>query len=710
MRLAVVIALLAWVGPVRAQDRLRVLEPAKDGVEPHKMLYSYLLTQAGRHFEARRQAVAAIKTPADLVRRQRELKARFLEALGGFPPKTPLGDRVVGRLRGDGFHVEKVVYESRPGHRVTANLYLPDGKGPFPGVLVPCGHSANGKAAEAYQRVCILMARNGLAALCYDPIGQGERGQILDEHGQPALAGSTLEHTMVGVGALLVGRCAATYHVWDGIRGLDYLAARPEIDPRRLGCTGNSGGGTLTAYLMALDDRVAAAAPSCYITSLERLFATIGPQDAEQNIPGQVAFGMDHADYLTMRAPRPTLVCLASRDFFDIGGSWASFREAAPLYGLLGHGERIAAFEYGDTHGFSKPRREAALRWMRRWLLRIDDAPAEGEFPVFTDRDLQCTRTGQVLTEYHGRSVIDFNAERARELAARRGQVRGGPSQPETVAEIRRRLGLAAQVTPAKVIQKGESQGASYTLRKVVFVTEPGILVPGLHFVPQAPRPGEPLVLYVDGEGMATSARPSGPIEALVRAGKPVLAVDLRGLGETSPAGASAGFSKHFGPDYREAFLAMHVGRPLLGQRVHDLLAILPRIDAHGREGVRVIGVGAAAPVVLHAAALDRRIRHVTLERMVVSWSAVAAARVSRDQLSSAVPGALEVYDLPELAGLLAPRPLTVRAAAGPAGEAISQGAVERAYAPCREAYSRGHAAGNLHIEAGRPSAPSSAP
>jgi cephalosporin-C deacetylase-like acetyl esterase len=263
-----------------AQESLRVLEAGKGEHDPHTMLYRYLLKEAGKHFDARRQTIANLKTPDDLRRRQQELRGKFLEALGAFPEKTPLNARVVGKVEAKGFHVEKVVYESRPDHHVTANLYLPDGKGPFPGVLLPCGHSANGKAAEAYQRACILMAQNGLAALCYDPIGQGERSQILDRTGKPALAASTSEHTMVGVGALLVGRCTATYRIWDGIRSLDYLASRPEVDAKRLGCTGNSGGGTLTAYLMALDDRISAAAPSCYITSLERLIATIGPQDA----------------------------------------------------------------------------------------------------------------------------------------------------------------------------------------------------------------------------------------------------------------------------------------------------------------------------------------------------------------------------------------------------------------------------------------------
>ena len=100
---------------------------------------------------------------------------------------------------------------------MTALFYLPGGKPPFPGVLVPCGHSDNGKAMEAYQRACILLAKNGFAVLCYDPIDQGERFQLLDARGKPAARG-TVAHCLAGVGSILLGRNTATYRIWDGIR------------------------------------------------------------------------------------------------------------------------------------------------------------------------------------------------------------------------------------------------------------------------------------------------------------------------------------------------------------------------------------------------------------------------------------------------------------------------------------------------------------
>jgi cephalosporin-C deacetylase-like acetyl esterase len=329
MRAATCVLSLVLLCPLalRADDNLNVL-PSDKAHPPQRMLHDYLLAQCQKHFDARRAVLADLKSPEDVQKRQQQLRTWFIESLGGFPEKTPLNARTVGTEQRDGYRIEKVIYESRPQHHVTATLYLPDGKGPFPGVLMPIGHSNNGKAADYIQRGSILLAKNGLAVLAYDPIGQGERRQLLDRLGKPAINSSTTEHTLVGVGALLVGQNTATYRIWDGIRSLDYLVSRPEIDPKRIGCTGCSGGGTETSYLMALDDRIAAAAPSCYVTSLERLFATRGPQDAEQNITGQVAAGLEHADYLFLRTPRPTLICAATKDFFDIQGTWTTFREA----------------------------------------------------------------------------------------------------------------------------------------------------------------------------------------------------------------------------------------------------------------------------------------------------------------------------------------------------------------------------------------------
>jgi dienelactone hydrolase len=667
------------------------------------MLHRYLLDRAHKHFEARRKAISAIKTPEDVVRRQQEMREFLLHSLGDLPERTPLNGRVAGTLKRAGYRIEKIIFESRPDHHVTANLYLPDGqsKPPFPGVLLPCGHSDNGKAYAEYQRACILLAKNGMAVLCYDPIGQGERFQLLDEQGKPVVRGTT-EHTMAGIGALLVGRQLASYRIWDGLRALDYLASRPEVDPKRLGCTGNSGGGTMTAYLMALDDRIAVAAPSCYITSLARLFDTIGPQDAEQNITGQVAAGLEHADYVTMRAPRPTLLTVGTRDFFDIQGSWDTFREVKLIYGRMGFGERVDLFESDEEHGFTRPRRIATVRWMRRWLLKHDDAVLEPDFPLATDADLQCTRTGAVVADFKDKSVFDLNAEREEELRRARSTGSARRSDAEFRSDVKQRLGLSdwkVRRMPPVV---------DHAARSLTLEVEPGIRIVAAG-LPGDRKTGRsrPMVVTVGADAPAKL-----PVDSKERgraAGSHVT-VDLRGMGHSAPRPTERPNEPPFGRDWKEAFLSLHLARPLLGQRVTDLLSILEALDVElgGEEhsGFEVVGVGSAGPIVLHAALLDERglIKSVRLERALLSWSSILARKISRGQLANVVPGALESYDLPDLAARLSPRPLSIHGAVDAMGEPVSQSALEKAFAACAMAYGPG---GALELRAGQGVAPS---
>ena len=655
--------------------------------------------------ECANHAIAAIKTPEDIARRQSELRTFFLRSLGEFPERSPLNPRIVGTLRRDGYRIEKVIFESRPGHHVTANLYLPDVKPPYPGILLPCGHSDNGKAFEGYQRACILLAKNGMAVMCYDPIGQGERYQRLDSGGKPVIRG-TAEHTMAGIGALLVGRQLASYRVWDGLRALDYLASRPEIDPARLGCTGNSGGGTLTSYLMAIDDRIAVAAPSCFITSLERLMDTIGPQDAEQNITGQIAAGMDHADYVTLHAPRPTLLTVGTRDFFDIKGSWESFREAKLIYGRLGHGERVDLFESDEEHGFTRPRRIATARWMMRWLLKRDEAVDELDFPVATDAELQCTRTGQVLTDFPDKSVFDFNVDRARELQSIRGAAKENRSIEEFREVVQRRLGLKTDsLAPAKPRILETISRPNFTIRKILLDFPSGFTIPVVDIVSRRPDPSSPIVVKVGSFAKQDLAK--GPaLDELLRSSARVVLVDPRGMGETDPGGDPARLRSPFGNDVKEAFLSILLDRPLLGQRVVDVLSVLvwlkTEAGSNHPNSIRLEGYGAAGPIVLHAAVLDEKdlIGSVVLERSLVSWDDVIQKGISRGQLGNVVPGVLQSYDLPDLAARLSPLPLRIDGPVDAMGQPISQAEIERAYAGCIKTYgvSRG-----LELRPGRP-------
>ena len=218
-----------------------------------------------------------------------------------------------------------------------------------------------------------------------------------------------------------------------------------------------------------------------------------------------------------------------------------------------------------------------------------------------------------------------------------------------------------------------------YTVDRWALTTEPGVVVPVLLFRPEQPAKDKPVVVYVGAD--RTSTTPGGPIERRVKAGETVALVEPRGMGETSPEVPASRRRGVFGADEKESFLALHLGRPLLGQRVFDLLQALRALEQ--TNGFHLIGIGSGGPIALHAAALDERIKEVEIEKSVVSWSAVVRGPISRDQLSGAVPGVLESYDLPDLAALLAPRPLTIRSAINPDGTPVAQ-AVSNLHTPPR--------------------------
>jgi dienelactone hydrolase len=503
------------------------------------------------------------------------------------------------------------------------------------------------------------LAKNGMASFCYDPIEQGERYQLLDEQGKP-LVGGTTAHCLVGVGSTLLGRNTATFRVWDGMRAIDYLQSRAEIDPQRIGCTGNSGGGNLTSYLMALDERITCAAPSCYLCGFRRLCETIGPQDAEQNIHGQIAFGMDHADYILMRAPKPTLMCTATHDFFDIDGAWNCFRQAKRFYTRLGFSERVDLAEVDAQHGFSPELRVAAVRWMRRWLLEVDDAITEPEFPVASDEQLQCTPQGQVMLLDGARSTYDLNIELEERLANRRRVLWQQAGTQEALVKVRQVAGIRHLADLPKcectTVASTEYQD-QHQLHKLILRPEAGIALPALAFIP-AKRSGE-AYLYLHASGKQADARPGGPIEKLVEQGGLVLAVDLRGLGETAPKGSNnRGIAKYVGSQWKELYLAYLLDMSYLAMRTEDILVSARFLATYGTSEkpnrVHLISIGRVGPPALHAAALEPDLfASVSLQKSLGSWASVVRTPMATNQFENVVHGALKTYDLPDLLATL---------------------------------------------------------
>jgi len=261
--------------------------------ETGNMLFGYLTEQAEKYFQKEEREKSKIKSLKDWEKRKKYLLLLLQKMIGPFPKKTPLNPVITGKLKRDDYTIEKTIFESRPLFYVTANLYVPEKINcPLPAILVPCGHSQNGKAYPSYQKVSIGLVKQGYIVLIYDPLGQGERLQYFNPNKPDYEFWGTREHSYEGNQCYLTGTNLAQYMIWDSIRAIDYLYSRPEVDKERIGCIGQSGGGTNTAYLCAMEERIKVAIPCCYITERKLYLKTGNPHDAEQNFSGTYKFAV----------------------------------------------------------------------------------------------------------------------------------------------------------------------------------------------------------------------------------------------------------------------------------------------------------------------------------------------------------------------------------------------------------------------------------
>ena len=660
----------------------------------------------------REQRIARLTTREEITTRQRYIREQFLKAIGGLPERTPLNPKVVGTLKRDGYRIEKIIFESLPKFYVTANLYVPEtGRGPFPAILMPLGHEEGGKAHDAWQRVAITLVKNGFVLLLFEPVSQGERVQLYDaDFGESKVRWSTSEHTFAGTQCLLLGHSFARHTIWDAMRALDYLVSRPEVDAQRIGCTGNSGGGTMTAYLSALEDRIKVAAPSCYLTNWRSLLETIGPQDAEQNLPPWLADGLDQPDFVLAFAPKPMLMMSAIRDFFPIAGARQTFREGKRIYSLLGADEKFQMVEADDGHGYSLPRRLAAYRWMNRWLKGVDAPIAEPDMEIESEANLRCTETEQVTSALGGETIFSLNRAEALRVKPQRSMLQSPDDVRRLQQEIRTQAQrLTAFVKPAsKPTVRTFSTIArnGYHIEKLSIEGDAKLPIPALLFVPDGAPGKRRTLLYVHENGKAAEAKACAEIESLVRRGWMVLAIDLLGLGETRED-AERMWSE-FGNFY-SAMTAILSSKTLVGMRAQNIISAVDMLAARNDvelDSLSVYSNGKAAVAVLHAAALDERIKCVTLEEMLVSYDAISTWKIHYQIFSDIVPGALAAYDLPDLGAAIAPRKLTILNAVNPRRNLMDLREATPHYQFAQKSFAAASAAQSLVIAERKPGQP----
>lgn len=650
-------------------------------------LPTYLLQQVHQQYAPRRVELDKALGSAAGTRAYRDsARARFRRVLGPLPARTPLRARVVGTVPQAGFVIEKVIYESTPHHHVTANLYVPAGQGQWPAALLFCGHEQASKATPSYQLTARLLARNGFVVLVIDPVSQGERMQLVDPSGKFLTRGGTTEHTLLNAQATLLGTNLPAEELWDNVRGLDYLLTRPEVDAARVGCLGNSGGATQAAYFMAYDDRVQAAALCSYVAAGARNLTATGPADGCVMLPGAGAAGLDVADWPIMMAPKPLLLLTGRYDFVDQTDMEAAYADTRRAYAALGAADKTDIFTYDDGHGISAPKRAAAVAWFRRWLGVSGPLVAEGTDQPLPEAALRCTTTGQVATTFK-----DEVSLAATHLAAARALASHRPAYaPEALARVLgQQLGRGQRPTSAVKM----SIVPRDTLRLPGGQAWQGLLLrcdgePPLPARLLLPTPGAPtptrLVLWLPGQGMAAVLRDStARLAAYQRQGTAVVLADLRGLGETTDPPAFND-PKYYNQEYRPALLALHLGRPLLGQRVGDistLLTLLRNDSRFWQLPVLLRADGRAALAALHATLLSPRVSKKPYTMTNDGATAPASAPVwgpeieqvqvsggppsflyflenpaAKDAYSEVLPGVLRAYDVPDLRRALGAR------------------------------------------------------
>lgn len=637
-----------------------------------RCLPDYLRGLAARAYETRNSAIARLTTQEAIADRQRWVRETFWRLVGGMPERTPLNARSTGSFERPGYRLEKVVYESRPRFYVTANLYLPtEGAPPYPAVLFQMGHSQNGKAADTYQRCCQALARFGYVVLAFDPMGQGERIYYPDRTNTRTRLGSADdEHTVPGRQMLLLGDTSTRLQVWDAIRSLDYLAAHPMVDPKRIGATGQSGGGTLTMMLAAVDDRIAAAAV-CSGNTENVACADFNPpgstDDAEQNFIDSGPAGFDRWDTLYPFAPKPLLISVSDKDFFGtystdyISNGWEEYQKLKRVYDVLGRGDLLAWTDTPLPHGLAYDSRLQVYNWFGRHL-RSDTRPVTDEPPVSPERD----EVLRVLEPGPG-GFTPFTMNKSREVQR----------TPAPLAAV----DLPAAELRFSVLRAVPSRDVRIEAAEIA--SAPNVWLPVWIFRPKQEDVPKPALLVLEPGGRNGRWEEGGLYQQLAARGFPVCAADVRGIGDLTPemGRGHPKYARSHNDEENYAWASMILGKPLLGQRVTDILALAAALRASfPSRRLGIAALGKLTVPALFAAAVDSRVTDLYLAGGLVSFRSVADTENYSCSFGSFAPDLLKHTDLPEVAASLAPRRLCLAGTVNAAAEAMSESAVSAIY------------------------------
>jgi len=626
-----------------------------------RCLPDYLRGLARKAVEKRDAELAKLVTPAAIEARQKWARQTLWKLIGGMPERTPLNARTTGSFERERYRVEKVIYESRPGLFIPANLYVPkQGNGPFPAVLFQSGHYNEGKVNPNYQRCCQGLAQLGFVVLAFDPMGQGERIQYPDSSGtHTRLPDVDSEHTVPGKQMLLFGDTATRFQLWDSIRSLDYLTSLPVVNAKRVGSTGHSGGGTLTMLLSGADERLAAAAVCMGNTENVDALPFVSPgstDDAEQDFVDSGPVGFDRWDLFYPFAPKPMLIWPSDRDFYStysseyITNGWQEFQKLRAAYVTLNHADRLKWADTPLPHSLAYDSRLLVYNWFTRWL-KGSAEPVREEPPVNPEAfaTLYATESGSVVTSLHSETAFTLNKSR---------QVERTPVALDSLLRVSRNQ------LSSRIITRRETPNVTVEVLEVA--SDPAVWLPVWLLTAKNTAPDKPVLLVLDPvESEQLWFQP----DADLAPGSPVVcAADIRGVGALLPEYSSGhpGYAASHEQEENYAWSSVILGKPLVGQRVTDILAIVAALRKHpatAQRRVRVAAAGKLTVPALFAAALDKRIDGLYLSGGLTSFREVVDSELYKQPFANFVPGLLNHTDLPEVAASIAPRRIVLAGA-----------------------------------------------
>jgi cephalosporin-C deacetylase-like acetyl esterase len=571
------------ISDLKNPEPLRIYESLDEQHSAREMMPSFVKKSLEPLDKKRSEELGKLKTREDWKKHQHEIRQRLSEYFGKFPEKTPLNAKIIDVIEREKYTIEKLIFETQPNYYCSANFYVPKNRdSKVPGVLVTVGHKEEGKSKLMYHELCLGLVLKGYAVLIIDPMGQGERSEYFDKDSKTHFfERKTDQHHYFGRQALMANWSLAGLRLWDGIRAVDYLVSREEVDSSNLAVVGNSGGGHMAMYIAAVDERIKVCAAAHPGGPCERMLLNglLSDNDIYRLIP-----------------PRPFRIIVGneSREASDY---IPTIEELKPIY--QGFGAPEEAFDMVIVDGFHDielPKRVPIYEWFNKWFNKEVENSIEPQLQLEKEESLWCSESGFTL--------ISFGGETAQSLNAKRG---------ETIYILEKDLAKLKDRVSKRIYLKNYEKNEniksnlldifsneSLDVEKIIIESEKGIEIPTLLMKPKTAESKKILFLHISDQGKPIAIDSlSIPFE-LVKKGYQILSIDVRGIGETDPSPRIplTQYTAWALLQWRRDILALkslEFKRTMLGMRTFDVLKIIDYIKSNNilkDKSIIIIGEG----------------------------------------------------------------------------------------------------------------------